>query len=166
MKNGKRHIREGVDLPNQIVFRMLWEEKIYKYLGILEADTIKQQEMKKKLRVSQKSQKITRHKTLQQEPWERIEYLGCPHRKILGAILEVDQRRTWNMDQRTRKLMKAFHPRDDIDNICQVEREEDLLVLKTTRIHRYNDSNATYKSAEEDWLHPPETSIVTGGLVE
>ena len=46
MKRGKWHMTEGVKLPNQVI-RMLGEK--YKYLGILEADTIKQQEMKEKI---------------------------------------------------------------------------------------------------------------------
>ena len=43
-----------------------WRKETYKYLGILEAGNIKQLEMKEKdwKRVSQKSQKITRDKTL------------------------------------------------------------------------------------------------------
>ena len=41
MKSGKRHTTEGVEVPNQVVIRILGEKEIYKYLGILEADTIK-----------------------------------------------------------------------------------------------------------------------------
>ena len=41
MKSGIRYITEGV-------IRTLREKETYKYLGILEADTIKQQEMKEK----------------------------------------------------------------------------------------------------------------------
>ena len=47
MKSGKRHITEGMALPNQEKNRKLVEET-YKYLRILEADTIKQVEMKEK----------------------------------------------------------------------------------------------------------------------
>ena len=43
MKSGKRHITERVELPNQVVIRTLGEKETYKYLGILDADTIKQQ---------------------------------------------------------------------------------------------------------------------------
>ena len=43
MKSGKQHITEGVELLNQIVIRTLGEKETYKYLGILEADIIKQQ---------------------------------------------------------------------------------------------------------------------------
>ena len=96
MKSSKQHITEGVEQSNQVVLRMFGEKETYKYWGIFEADTIKQQEMKeKKLKsVSQKVQKITRDKTLWQEPCQRDKYLGCPPRQILRTIHEVDQRRT------------------------------------------------------------------------
>ena len=48
-KSGKRHMTEGVELPNQVVIRTLGEKKTYKYLGILEAGTIKQMKMKEKI---------------------------------------------------------------------------------------------------------------------
>ena len=50
MKSGKRHMTEGVELRNQVVIRTLGETKTYKYLGILEAGTIKQAEMKEKIK--------------------------------------------------------------------------------------------------------------------
>ena len=48
MKNGKRRMIEGIVLPNQGKIRTLRELETYKYMGILEADTIKQAEMKEK----------------------------------------------------------------------------------------------------------------------
>ena len=48
MKSGKRHITDGMELRNQEKIRMLEEKETYKYLGILEADTIKQVELKEK----------------------------------------------------------------------------------------------------------------------
>ena len=46
--------------------RTLGEKETYKYLGILEADTIKQVEMKEKnlKRISQEKEKPTRHQTI------------------------------------------------------------------------------------------------------
>ena len=41
MKSGKRHLTEGMVLPNQDKIRLLWEKETYKYFGTLEADTIK-----------------------------------------------------------------------------------------------------------------------------
>ena len=39
---------EGIELPNQEKMKTLGEEETYIYLGILEADTIKQVEMRDK----------------------------------------------------------------------------------------------------------------------
>ena len=50
MKSGKRYMTDGMELPNHDKIRTLGENEIYKYLGILEANTIKQVEMKDKIR--------------------------------------------------------------------------------------------------------------------
>ena len=50
MKSGKRHLTEGIELPNQDKIRTLAENETYKYLGIFEADTIKQVKMKSKIK--------------------------------------------------------------------------------------------------------------------
>ena len=49
IKSGKWHITDGMELPNRDKIRTLGERESYKYLGILEADTIKQVEMKDKI---------------------------------------------------------------------------------------------------------------------
>ena len=49
MKSGKRHMTDGMELANHDRIRTHGEEETYKYLGILEADTIKQMEMKDKI---------------------------------------------------------------------------------------------------------------------
>ena len=41
MKSGKRHVMEGIELPNEDKIKTLEEKETYKYLGKLEADTIK-----------------------------------------------------------------------------------------------------------------------------
>ena len=50
MKSGKRHMTDGMELPNHDKIRTLEENETYKYLGILEADTIKQVQMKDTIR--------------------------------------------------------------------------------------------------------------------
>ena len=50
MKSGKRHMTDGMELPNHDKIRTLGENETYKYLGILGADTIKQVEMEDKIR--------------------------------------------------------------------------------------------------------------------
>ena len=50
MKSGKRHLTDGMELPYQDKIRTLREKETYKYLDMLEADTIKQVKMKIKIR--------------------------------------------------------------------------------------------------------------------
>ena len=50
MKSGKRHLTDGMELRNRDKIRTLGEKETYKYLGILEAETIKQVEMKEKIK--------------------------------------------------------------------------------------------------------------------
>ena len=47
MKSGKRHMTDRMELPNQDKIRTLGEKETY--MGIFEADTIKQVEMKDKI---------------------------------------------------------------------------------------------------------------------
>ena len=49
MKSSKRHRTDGIKLPNEDKIRALAENETYKYIWILEADTIKQVEMKGKI---------------------------------------------------------------------------------------------------------------------
>ena len=49
MKSGKRHLTDGIELPNQDKIRTFREKETYKYLDILEADhKIKLKEREKK----------------------------------------------------------------------------------------------------------------------
>ena len=50
MKSSKRYVTDGMELPNEDKIRTLGEKETYKYLGILEADTIKQVEIKEKIK--------------------------------------------------------------------------------------------------------------------
>ena len=49
MKSGKWHRTDGIELPNLDNIRTVGENGAYKYLGILEADTIKRVQMKDKI---------------------------------------------------------------------------------------------------------------------
>ena len=50
MKIGKRHMTDGIELPNHDKIKTLEENETYKYLGILEADTIRQVQIKDTIR--------------------------------------------------------------------------------------------------------------------
>ena len=64
MKSGKRHLTDGIELPNQEKIRTLAENETYKYLRILEADPIKQVEIKKKIQKEYHKSIKTRGKAL------------------------------------------------------------------------------------------------------
>ena len=66
MKSGKRPLTDGMKLPNQDKIRTLREKETYKYLGNLEAGTIKQVEMKEKLRksISEELERYSRQNSL------------------------------------------------------------------------------------------------------
>ena len=49
MKSSKWYRTDGIELPNRDKIRTLGENDNFKYLGILEADTIKQVQMKDKI---------------------------------------------------------------------------------------------------------------------
>ena len=49
-RNGKQQMTEGIKIPHQEKNRTLGEEETYEYLGIFEADTIKQVEIKEKIK--------------------------------------------------------------------------------------------------------------------
>ena len=117
-KSGKRHLTDGIELPNQDKIRTLAENETYKYLGILEADTIKQVEMKNKipkeyLRTRKLLEtKLNSRNLINTSAVSLVRFSG-PFRKWTSDELR-------QMDQRTRKLMtmhKALHPREDVDRL-------------------------------------------------
>ena len=50
IKSGKPYMTNRMELLNQDKIRTIGEKETYKYFGILEADTIKQFEMKEKIK--------------------------------------------------------------------------------------------------------------------
>ena len=156
MKSGKRHMTERVKLPNQVLIRILGEKETYKYLEIMEADTIKQQEMKEKikkeyLRRTRKSFEIklySRNFDKGKNTW------AVPLVRFSGPFLKWTREEVKQMDQRTKQLMtmhKALHPRDDIESLYVSRREggKGLASIEDSVTHWY-DSKTTYKSAEGD----------------
>ena len=96
MKSGKWHMTEGVKLPNKEVIRTLGEKDTNKYLRILEPDAIKQVEMKEKIKKEyfRRTRKLIETKLNSRNLVIGINTWAVPPHKILGIILEVEQRRT------------------------------------------------------------------------
>ena len=128
MKSGKRHLTGGMELPNNDKIRTLGENETYKYLGILEVDTIKQVEMKDKIRKEylRRTRKLLETKLFSRNLIKGINTWAVPLVRYSGPLLKCIRDERKQMDQKTRKLMtmhKALHPRDDVDRLY-VSRKE------------------------------------------
>ena len=128
MKSGKRHKTDGIELPNHDKIRMLKKNETYKYLGILEADTIKQVQMKDKIRKEylRRTRKLLETKLSSRNLIKGINTWSVSLVRYSGPFLKWSRDELKPMDQRTRKLMtmhKALHPRDDVDRLY-VSRKE------------------------------------------
>ena len=128
MKSGKRQLTDGMELPNKDKIKTLIENETYKYLGILEAYTIKQAEMKEKLKkvYLRGTRKLLETKLNSRNLIKGINAWAVPRVRYSGPFLKWTRDEVKQMDQRTRKLMtmhKALHPRDDVDRLY-VSRKE------------------------------------------
>ena len=125
MKSSKRHLPDGMDLPNQDKIRTHTENETYKYLGILEAGTIKKGEMKDKIQKEylRRTRKLLETKLSSRNLIKGINTWAVPLIRYSGPFLKWTRDELKQMDQRTRKLMtmyKALHPRDDVDRLNEV----------------------------------------------
>ena len=128
MKSGRRHLTDGMEQPNQDKIRTLAENATYKYLGILEADTIKQVEMKDKIQKEylSRTRKLFETKLNSRNLIKGINTWAVPLVRYSGPFLKWNRDKFKQMDQRTRKIMtmhKTLHPRDNVDRLY-VSRKE------------------------------------------
>ena len=159
IKSGKRYLTDRMELPNQDKIRTLGEKETCKYLGILEADTIKQVEMKEKIKKEylSRTRKLLETKLCYRNIIKGINTWAILLVRYSGPFLKWSREELKQMDQKnkTKKIMtmhKALHPRDDVDNYMYQEKREgeDLPALKTALTHQYNDSKPTKKNTKDD----------------
>ena len=122
MKSGKRQLTDGMELPNKDKIKTLAGNETYKYLDILEADTIKQAEMKEKIQKEylRRTRKLLETKLNRRNLIKGINTWAVPLVRYSGPFLKWTRDERKQMDQRTRKLMimhKELHPRDDVDRL-------------------------------------------------
>ena len=128
MKSGKWHLTDEIELPNHDRIRTLEERETYKYLGILEADTIKQVQMKDMIRKEylRRTRKLLEIKLSSRNLIKGVNTWAVPLVRYSGPFLKWTREELKQIDQRIRKLMtmhKALHPRDDVDRLY-VSRKE------------------------------------------
>ena len=157
MKRGRRHLTE---LPNQDKIRTLAENETYKYFGILEADTIKQVEMKNKIQKEylRRTRKLLETKLSSRNLIKGINTWAVSLVRYSGPFLKWTRDELRQMDQRTRKLMtmhKALHPRDDFGRLY-VRRKEGGRGLVSIE-----DSVDTSIQRLEDYIEKHERGLIT-----
>ena len=160
-----------MELPNQVKIKTIAENETYKYLGILEADTIKQVEIKEKIHKEYlgRTRKLLETKLNCKNLIKGINTWAVPLVRYSGPFLKWTRDEPKQMNQRTRKLMTMlYNPETTLtDYMFQEKREEeDLSALKTALTHRYNDSKTIYKNTMEDTLQPSETILITRWTTE
>ena len=160
MKSGKRYITDGMELSNQDTIRTLAENETYKYFGILEADTIKQVEMKDKIQKEylRRTRKLHETKLSSRNLIKGINTWAVPHVRYSGTFLKWTRDELKQMDQRTRKLMtmhKSLHSREDVDR-KYVSRKEGGRGLGSIE-----DSIDTWIQWLEDYTEKHEGGLIT-----
>ena len=160
MKSSKWHMTDGVELPNHDKIRKFGEEETYKYLGILEANTIKQVEMKDRIRKEylRRTRKLLETKLSNRNLIKGMNTWAVPLVRYSGPFLKYTRDERKQMDQRTRKLMtmhKALHPRDDVDRLY-VPRKEGGSGLASIE-----DSLGASIQRLEDYIEKHERGLIT-----
>ena len=139
MRNAKRHMTEGRELPNQEKIRTLGENETYKYLGILEADTIKHAESKEKnLKMYfRRTKKLLETKLYGSNLIKGTNSCSVPLIRYSAPFLNCTRKEFLQMDQCTRKLMTYTPKMTLTDSMNQENIEEGFLSLKRALMHRY-----------------------------
>ena len=160
MKSVKRHLTDGIELPNQDKIRTLAENETYKYLGILEADTTKQVEMKNKIQKEylRRTRKLLEKKLSSRNLIKGINTWAVHVVRYSGPFLKWTRDELRQMDQRTRKIMtihKALHPRDDVNRPYVPKKEGG------TGLASIEDSVDTSLQRVEDYIEKQERGLIT-----
>ena len=122
--------------------------------GILGAETIKQTDMKQKVkkRITQTSKINSGNPALQQEPHQGNKHLDSTPWKIFGTILEMHEGVTLKNEIEGKKRCTRPYIRDE---------EEDSPVLKIEWTHQYENVKTTLKRAKKDQLQRREKVLIT-----
>ena len=131
MSSGKRHMPEGIELPNQVkknqkIKQNSWKKETKKYLGILEADTIKYEEMEEKIRKQYlKRMRKPLETKIHRRNIKEINAWAASLVRYSGSFLKWTREELKQINQKIKLMMihKALHPRDDVDRLYVSWRE-------------------------------------------
>ena len=106
----EKPIDRRIEQPNQEEIRTLGEKETYKYLGILEADTIKHAEMKENIfkSTSREREKLLETKLYSKNLIKGINTWADPVVRYSGSFLKWMREELQQMDQRTEKSWRCI----------------------------------------------------------
>ena len=121
MRRGKKIEDDGISMLDEQVIEDLGEES-YKYLEILEADKIKMEEMKGKVRKEyyRRIRKVLESKLNGGNIIKAMNTWAVAAVRYTAGILDWTVDELKEMDRKTRKLMtinRALHPKADVDRL-------------------------------------------------
>ena len=128
MKRGKVVKSEGINLPDYKTIQGLKDGDSYMYLGILEADRIKHEEMKETVNKEYKKRvrKILETKLNEGNLVKAINTWAIPLLRYSAAFLDWRKSELQDLDRKTRKLFtihNCLYPKSNVDRIY-IPREE------------------------------------------
>ena len=158
MVKGKVTRTEGIQLPDGNTIKDI-DEAGYKYLGILEGEAIKHQEMKDKIRKEylQRIKAILKSKLNSGNMVKAINIWAVPVIRYSAGIVEWKKSELCNIDRKTRKVMnmhRALHSRANVDRLYVPRKEggrglisiEECVNIESRALGQY------LKTSEDEWL--------------
>ena len=169
MKSGKRHLTDGRELPNQDKIRTPAENETYKYLRILEAGTIKQEERKNKIQKEylRRTRKLLETKLSCRNLIKGMNTWAVPLVRCSGPFLKWTRDELRQMDQRTRKRIDHAQgitsqgcswqtictKKRGRKRSCQHRRQRWHIDTTTRRLHRKTRTRTDYGRLKQYWQH-------------
>ena len=155
LKRGKAVKSAGITLPDNREMRSLEENEEYKYLGMLQAEGIKQKELKEKVRNEYKRRvrKLLETKLNGQNIINGINTWAVSLLRYSAPFLGWAKEEKQQLDRKTRKLLTmhgGLHPKSNVDRLHIPRKEggrgllnvEDVINLAVIGLERYVSSSA------------------------
>ena len=168
MKRGKVVKSEGISMSDGKMMKNI-EEGGYKYLGILEADGVKHEEMKDQIKKEymRRVRNILKSKLNGRNIILAIKSRAVSIVRYEVGIISLTKMELEELDRRTRKLMTMYgarHPKADFDRLYlqRCEEEEGLLGLEDCVQVEVHSLEKYLSTSKEKILKQVSRSIIIG----
>ena len=150
MKRGKMSKCKGIEIPSGELIKEIDTEGGYKYLGVLEADAIKDKKIKDNLKREyiRRVRNILKSKLNSKNVVNAINCRAISIIRYSAGIIKWNLSEVKELDRKTRKLLtihNMFHKRGDIDRLYVKRSEggrgmisvEDCVLIEKNSLHKY-----------------------------